>query len=112
MLFKTLGAMDFVTVLILLGAAILPHKLLLFAAIYMIAKGLIFIMMNRDFASYGDFVSGVYLLIMSFGIIIPVVHSIVLFWLIQKTALTFIAIGFQMFLLYHEYKEELPSFLR
>jgi hypothetical protein len=68
--------------------------------------------MNRDFASYGDFISGVYLFVMSVGITIPIVHNIILFWLIQKTALTFIAIALQMFLLYQEYKEELPSFLR
>src|SRR5512133_616650 len=98
MLFATLGKLDFLTVLILLGAAILPHQFLLYAAVYLLIKGAIFILLNKDFASYGDFISGAYMLILSFGIVIPVIHQVILFWLIQKTALTFLAIGFQVFL--------------
>jgi hypothetical protein len=107
MLFAALGKLDFITVLILMGAAILPNKLLLYAAIYMILKGALFIMMSKDFASYGDLFSGVYMLGMVFGIHISVVHGIVLFWLVQKTIMTFIALGVQIFILYYSYKDEL-----
>jgi hypothetical protein len=95
-----------------MGAAVLPQKLLFFAAIYLLVKGLAFIMMTRDFASYGDFFSGIYLLVLSFGITIPVVHSIVLFWLFQKTLMTFVAIGLKLFIYYGEHREEMPSFFR
>jgi hypothetical protein len=112
MLFATLGKLNLITVLILLGAAVLPHQFLMIAAIYLLIKGGIFILINKDFASYGDFISGIYMLLLAYGIMIPVVHEIVLFWLIQKTALTFLAIGFYMFLYYQEHKQEMPEFLR
>jgi hypothetical protein len=110
MLFATLGKLDFLTVLILMGAAILPHQLLMFAAIYLLVKGGIFILINKDFASYGDFLSGIYMVILAYGFRIPFLHEIILFWLIQKTAMTFLAIGFQLFLFYQEHKQELPDF--
>ncbi len=112
MLFGLLGKADLITVLILLGAAVLPKKLLLFAAVYLLIKGGIFIFMNRDFASYGDFASGLYLLILSFGLHIPVVHQVILFWLIQKTILTFIAIGIKLMAFYYHNKDELPALFR
>ena len=112
MLFATLGKLDLITVLIIIGAAIFPKKLLLFAAIYLILKGGIFIFLNKDFASYGDFFSGVYLVFLANNVKIPYVHNIVLFWLLQKTLLTFIAIGLKLFLFYYENKERIPNFLR
>jgi hypothetical protein len=112
MLFATLGKLDFITVLILLGAAILPQKMLMYAAIYLVVKGLLFILLSRDFASYIDLGCGVYLFIMFLGLTIPVLHQIVLFWLIQKTALTFLAIGVKLMLFYYQYREDMPEFLR
>ena len=111
MLFATLGKLDFITVLILIGAAIMPKKLLLFAAIYLLIKGGTFIFLSKDFASYGDFFSGIYLVVLANGVKIPYVHNIVLIWLLQKTIMTFIAIGLKLFLFYYEYREEIP-FLR
>ena len=112
MLFAALGKLDLLTVLVLMGAAVLPSKLLLFAAIYLMIKGGLFILINKDFASYGDFISGIYLLVLSFGLTIPVVHQIVLFWLLQKTILTFVVIGIKLMFFYNHHKEDLPSFLR
>ncbi len=112
MLFATLGKLDFITVLILMGAAVLPSKLLLYASIYLIIKGIAFIMISRDFASYGDLFSGFYLALLSTGIKIPYLHQIVFFWLLQKTLLTFIAIGIRLMIFYYENKESLPQFLR
>lgn len=112
MLFEFLGKMDLITVLILIGAAILPKKLLMFAAIYLILKGGLFVLLNRDFASYGDFFSGIYMALLAFGLKIPIVHNIVLMWLLQKTIMTFIAIGLKLFIFYYEYKEEFPAFMR
>jgi hypothetical protein len=111
MIFATLGKLDLITVLILIGAAVLPQKLLLFAAIYLLIKGGIFILLNRDFASYGDFISGIYMFLLAYGIRLPFVHEIILFWLIQKTAMTFLALAIRLFLFYQEHKQELPDFL-
>ena len=110
--FRTLGTLDLLTVIILMLAAVAPHKLLLFAAIYMIVKGIIFILVSRDIASYGDLIAGIYLFILSNSIRVPLVHEVVLFYLLQKTILTFIAIGLKLFIFYNEYKSELPEFLR
>ena len=112
MLFATLGKLDLLTVLILMGAAVLPSKLLVFAAIYLILKGGIFILLNKDFASYVDLFSGFYLLVLSIGINIPYLHQVVFFWLLQKTIMTFIAIGLKLMIFYYEYKERFPAFLR
>ena len=112
MLFATLGKFDLLTVLILMGAAIVPQKFLLVAAVYLLVKGGIFILISKDFASYGDFISGIYLLVLSLGIKIPVVHTIVLFWLLQKTIMTFIAIGLKLTIFYYENKEIFPNFLK
>jgi hypothetical protein len=95
-----------------MGAAILPQKLLFYAAMYLIIKGTLFVLISRDFASYGDLFSGFYLLVFSMGVKIPLLHQIVFFWLLQKTIMTFIAIGIKLFVFYHEYKQELPAFLR
>ena len=112
MIFAALGKLDLLTVIILMGAAILPSKLLLYASIYLIIKGGLFVLLSRDFASYGDLFSGFYLLILSYGIMVPYLHQLVFFWLLQKTILTFIAIGLKLFVFYYEYRKELPSFLR
>ncbi|MEK6916484.1 MAG: hypothetical protein AABW92_01955 [Nanoarchaeota archaeon] len=110
MLFATLGKLDLITVLILMGAAILPSKFLMYAAVYLMVKGGIFILVNRDFASYGDFFSGIYLLVLSYGIHIPYLHQAVFFWLLQKTLLTFIGIGLKLYLFYQGSKDRFPFF--
>lgn len=103
MFFKTLGTLDLITVLILLGAALLPEKLLLLAAFYLIIKGATFAYSSSDWASYGDLISGCYLFLFSLGIKIPVVHTIIILYLIQKTMLTFIAIGVKAGLYYYHH---------
>jgi len=103
MLFRTLGTLDFITSLILIGAALLPEKLLLLAAFYLVVKGATFIYSSGDWASYGDLISGCYLFLFSLGIQIPVVHTIIILYLIQKTMLTFIAMGIKASLYYHQY---------
>ncbi|NTV23112.1 MAG: hypothetical protein HGA85_01910 [Nanoarchaeota archaeon] len=112
MLFRALGTGDAVGVLILLGAAILPSKLLFWAAMYFMIKGLFFIWLSRDIASYGDFIAGSYMWILSLGISIPYLHQVVIFYLLQKTILTFIAIAFHAMVFYYDNKEDFPSFLR
>ena len=103
MLFRTLGTLDFNTILILLGAALLPEKLLLLAAFYLVVKGATFAYSSSDWASYGDIISGCYLFLFSLGIKIPVVHTIIILYLIQKTMLTFIALGIKASLYYHHH---------
>lgn len=101
MIFKTLGIMDLVTVIILLGAAIFPQKMLLYAGLYLLIKGLIFIAASKDIASYGDAISGAYMVMMSFGLTMPYITTAVLIYLGQKTFLTFIKIGIEAYAFYN-----------
>jgi hypothetical protein len=93
MIFKALGTLDLVTVFVLLGAAILPEQLLFVAAVYMIVKGGVFTFISKDLASVGDFIAGIYLLVLAFGLKIPILHPIILLYLAQKTLLTFVSMG-------------------
>jgi len=105
MLFALLGKLDLITVLVILGGAILPQKFLVYVAFYLILKGLFFGFAMKDFASKIDLLCGIYLLIMRYFTKIPYVHGLVLFWLIQKTALTFIAIFLKLYVYYYHYKD-------
>lgn len=111
MIFKTLGTLDFIAVLVVLGAVILPQQLLFVAGLYLIIKGGIFIYESNDFASYGDLVCGIYLLILAMGVKIAVIHPIVLVYLAQKVIITFVAIGVKASLHFFEYKrKKVPSY--
>lgn len=101
MIFKTLGILDLITVLVLMGAAIFPQKMLLYAGLYLMIKGLLFIMASKDIASYGDAISGAYMALMAFGLTMPFITTAVLIYLGQKTFLTFIKIGIEAYTFYN-----------
>ncbi|MEM2138547.1 MAG: hypothetical protein QXM96_00120, partial [Candidatus Woesearchaeota archaeon] len=63
-----------------------------------------FIYISKDLASYGDFFSGIYMFLLSYGIKIPYIHNVILFYLIQKTFLTFVAIAITAYTLYKNYE--------
>ncbi|MBI2575433.1 hypothetical protein HYV82_06135 [Candidatus Woesearchaeota archaeon] len=93
--------MDLVTVIILIGAAVFPQKMLLYAGLYLMIKGLVFIMASKDIASYGDAISGAYMALMSFGLTIPFITTAALIYLGQKTFLTFVKIGIEAYTFYN-----------
>ena len=100
MIFKTLGTLDLLAVILLIGAAIFPKSLLLYAGAYLLLKGIIFIITSKDIASYGDALSGAYLALLSFGTNIEIIGTIVLIYLAQKTLLTFVKIGIETYSIY------------
>lgn len=100
MIYKTLGILDLITVIAIISAAILPEKLLLYTAAYLLLKGLFFISVSNDFASYGDALSGVYMLLMVLGFNFPLATTAVLLYLGQKTFFTFVKIGIETYWLY------------
>lgn len=105
MIFKTLGLGDLIAVILLLGAAIFPKQLLLYAGVYLAIKGLFFILLSNDFASYGDGASGIYMVLMAIGISMPFLTTAALIYLAQKTFLTFVKIGIETYSLYRLIKE-------
>ena len=100
MIFKTLGILDLITVIVLMSAAILPEKMLLYAGLYLLIKGLIFIATSKDIASYGDAASGAYFILMAAGLNISMLTTAALIYLGQKTFLTFIKIGIEAYAFY------------
>ena len=100
MIFKTLGLLDLLTVIILAGAAIFPQKILVYAALYMLTKGLFFVFLSNDFASYGDAIAGGYMLLIVFGLTMPMLTTIALIYLGQKTFFTFVKVSIETYALY------------
>lgn len=105
MIFKTLGTLDLVTVVLLAGAAIFPQKLIVYAGIYLIAKGLLFIAISMDIASFGDAISGALIILMVMGMDVPLLNTAVLIYLGQKTFFTFVKIGLESYSLYRFIRE-------
>ncbi len=109
MIFKTLGFMDLIAVILLLGAAIFPSKLLLYAAVYLVVKGFFFIFVSKDIASFGDALSGVYILMFIIGLSSSVLNTIVLLYLGQKTFFTFVKISVETFVFVRELRQARPA---
>ena len=112
MLFKTLGLFDLIAVLLLIGEAVFPTKFLAYAGIYLILKGIFFVLISNDLASYGDAVAGGYLMLLTLGLHIPYFHTIVLLYLAQKTILTFVVISINAYVIYRLFKELRNSAIR
>ncbi len=105
MIFKTLGIMDLVAVVIFLGAAIFPKEMLLYAGIYLAAKGLFFVLLSKDIASYGDAASGIYIILFAIGLRIPILNTAFIIYLVQKTILTMIKVSIETYSIYRFIRE-------
>ncbi len=105
MIFRTLGVLDLVAVILLLGAAFFPHALLLYAGIYLVIKGFVFIAASKDIASLGDLVCGLYILLFVAGLGVPLLNAAALIYLGQKTFFTFVKVGFEFYSLYRFLRE-------
>jgi hypothetical protein len=83
MIVKILGALDLVCVVAILFAAVLPQKMLILLAVYLMGKGGTFAI-GGDIVSYIDVVCGVYMLLLAFGIANLVISGIFVAYLGQK----------------------------
>jgi|ETNmetMinimDraft_2_1059921.scaffolds.fasta_scaffold269888_1 hypothetical protein len=90
MIVKLLGGFDLIAVIIIFFSAIFPQKLILYAAGYLLFKGIIFAM-GGDIASIIDVLCGVYVVLLSYGISSTLVTVIVLVYLVQKVAFSLFA---------------------
>ena len=68
MLIKILGFADILAIFALLAANLLPQKLVILMAFYLIMKGLIFMLMGGSITNLIDMITGFYLILASFGV--------------------------------------------
>ncbi|MBI4439211.1 hypothetical protein HY640_04725 [Candidatus Woesearchaeota archaeon] len=104
MIFKAIGILDLTSLLILMWAPT-SKTLMIYAGIYLMAKGLFFIALSKDMASYGDTISGAYMMLAAFTGTIAIIGTAVLIYLAQKTFLTFIKISIETYALYRILRE-------
>lgn len=84
MILKILGFADFLAIVALLSANILPKILVIIMAGYLIVKGLFFALTGGVFPSFFDILSGLYLIIAANGVTHWILTTFVTLFLIQK----------------------------
>lgn len=78
-----LGIIDLFIALIILGAKFFPKSVILFAAFYIILKGLLFVLSN-DAASYVDIAAGIYMMFIAAGFSLSLLSILFTIFLVQK----------------------------
>lgn len=87
---KILAIVDLVAVFAILAAPILPTKVIIYCAGYLIMKGGFFAITSYDIASILDVICGIIIILLAFGISHGTVNIIVLLYLIQKAVFSFV----------------------
>lgn len=88
MILKILAIADLLAIISLLATNVLPQVLVIIMAIYLIIKGLAFIIMGGLFPSILDMLSGLYLVLAVFGMSHWVFSVVVVIFLGQKAVLS------------------------
>ena len=90
MIVKILGGLDFIAVVIIFFSSLFPQKVMLYAAGYLLFKGVLFAM-GGDIASMLDILCGVYAVFLSYGISSTIITAVVLIYLMQKVVFSLFA---------------------
>ena len=92
MIIKILGAIDILCalgILLFRFVGFIPQKVILVLSVILLTKGLIFLL-NKDFASIGDVISGV-IMILAIHLTVPgTLILLISFFLLQKGAFSFL----------------------
>jgi hypothetical protein len=83
MILYLLSFFDFCCAILIYMGPYLPKKIMLYAILYLIIKGLFF-GYNGDFLSWIDFLIGIYLIFVMFGITSYIISLLAFFYLMQK----------------------------
>ena len=86
---KLLAIVDLVAIFAILAAPILPVKVMMYSAGYLILKGGMFAIMSYDLASFLDLLCGVVIIFLAFDISNSTINLIVLLYLVQKVVFSF-----------------------
>ncbi len=90
MILKLLGIADIFAIIALIASSILPQSILIFLGLYLIIKGLIFMLIGGPFPSFFDMSCGFYLISVSYGIEHWIPTTIVLLFLAQKAFISLV----------------------
>ena len=90
MLVKLLGVMDLAAVIIVLLAPALPQRMVIYVAIFIAMKGLLFGPL-RSIMNLLDIVCGVLIALMAFGITSTLIIVLIVLFLLQKAFFSVIA---------------------
>ena len=85
-----LGILDLISFLVISFHYLAPKKLMMYTFLYLLIKGLFFVLVSRDFASYLDMACGLYIIFLYFGYSISFLTVIFSVYLAQKAVLTLI----------------------
>ncbi|HIG95890.1 TPA: hypothetical protein HA249_03290 [Candidatus Woesearchaeota archaeon] len=88
---KLLAIVDLVAVFAILASPILPTKVIMYCAGYLILKGGLFAITSYDIASMLDVICGIIIMLLAFDISNGTVNLIVLLYLVQKILLSFVS---------------------
>ncbi len=89
MILKLLGFADILAIIALLAASILPKTLIIIMSIYLLVKGLFFLITGGNLiTNFLDIVSGFYIIAASFGVSHWIATVIVGIFLLQKALIS------------------------
>lgn len=88
MIVKILGFADILAIIALLAAKILPKQLVIIMALYLILKGLLFLIIGGSFTNLIDTSSGLYLVFAAYGISHWIPTTIVVIFILQKAIIS------------------------
>jgi len=84
MLLKILAIGDILAIISLLGISILPSKFILIMGLYLVMKGVLFMILGGSVPSLLDAGCGIYIIAVAFGIMHWIPTTIVIIYLAQK----------------------------
>ena len=90
MIVKLLGFADILAIISLLASNILPQSLVLIMGLYLIGKGVLFIILGGQLPNILDILCGFYILLVSYGISNWVISLIVIFYIGQKAIISLV----------------------
>ncbi|HIH39011.1 hypothetical protein J4460_03475 [Candidatus Woesearchaeota archaeon] len=90
MIVKLLGIGDLICALIILMGPLFGPRVIVFFAMFLLAKGGIF-GMSGNFVSVLDFFIGVYMILMGFGVTIKVISVVSMIYLSEKAIMSMLA---------------------
>ena len=88
MLVKLLGVIDILAIIALLAVKILPQPVVILMALYLIIKGVLFMIIGQPFPNFFDVASGIYVASASYGISHWILTSIAVIYIGQKAVVS------------------------
>ena len=90
MIVKLLGFTDILAIVALLGASMLPQISVLIMGLYLIIKGVLFMILGGQLPNILDIICGFYIVTVSYGLSHWVINLIVILYIGQKAIISLV----------------------